>query len=402
MVRLPNFYEIFKKDSNDKLVWRNAPLSQYILRNPLLVKLEKSGYSTPFRHWDLAKLIVEKFPEFRDYYQIHPRNHTSPSNRIENTRKRTLDLIKVLISLGLLKPAGKVPQRRGSGVTESYKSTFAAYFVVYIIECIDTKYSQEAIQKLLELLNLFTDIKTSYITDFITKFFNRCNDAQTLDIIIDYFIQVILPVSEIKNGIDLLKLFFGLSNPLNWMLANPEIFLETLAEIKGEQKKALIFQFKMEIEDYYDKHFLDEESLAITELNTDYAKTHNIIETEPNYFDFISVPEKNWQNTRIDNIADYTRVVVPSPCAVCKSNQAFLVNILKYLECFRYAHRADFSRYIGGNCIRCGNYLVGNLMRFTYFNMTAPWIGSSFSRDLLRKRLKLDFGQSIFIYYLVL
>jgi hypothetical protein len=175
---------------------------------------------------------------------------------------------------------------------ESYKYTFAAYFAASIIECIDTKYSQEAIHKLLELIHLFTDVKTSYITDFITKFFNRCNDAQTLDIIIDYFIQVILPVSEIKNGIDLLKLFFGLSNPLNWMLANPELFLETLAEIKGEQKKALLFQFKIEIEDYYDKHFLDEESLAIAELNTDYVKSHNIIETEPNYFDFIAVPEK--------------------------------------------------------------------------------------------------------------
>ena len=289
--KLPNINDILKKDSNGNLVWRNAFLSQYILHYALSVKREKSGYSIPFKHWDLARSLVKKFPEFRDYYQKHPRSHTSISNRIENTRKRTLGLIKVLISLGLLKPAGRIPQRKGTGVIESYKYTFAAYFVAYIIECIDTRYSQEAIQKLLELINLFTDAKTSFITDFIAKFFNRCNDAQTLDSIIDYFIQVILPDSEIKNGVDLLKLFFGLSNPLNWILANPEIFLETLAEIKGEQKKALLFQFKMEIEDYYDNRYLDE-ALAIGELNTEYAKIHNIIETEPNYFDFVSVPEK--------------------------------------------------------------------------------------------------------------
>ena len=180
-----------------------------------------------------------------------------------------------------------------------------------------------------------------------------------------------------------MKLFFGLSNSLNWILANPEIFLETLAEL-GEQKKALLFQFKMEIEYYYDKRFLDE-ALAVGELNADRAKIDNIIKTEPNYFDFISVPEKNWQNARIDNIDDHTKVVVPSTCAVCKSNQTFLVNILEYLECFRYAHRVDFSRYIGGNCIGCGSYLIGNLMRFTYFNMTAPWIGSDFSRFVKEK-----------------
>ena len=279
----------------------------------------------------------------------------------------------------MLKPAGRVPQRKGTGVIESYKYTIAAYFVAYIIECIDTRYSQAAIQKLLELMNLFTDTKPSFITDFITKYFNRCNDAQILDSIIDYFIQVILPDSEIANGIDFLKLFFGLSNPLNWILANPEIFLGTVAEIEGEQKKALLFQFKMEIEDYYDKHFLDG-SLPIGESNTHYAKIHNIIETEPNYFDFIPVPEKNWQNTRIDNIADYTKVVVPSTCTICKSNRVFLVNILEYLEHFKYAQRVNFSRYIGGNCIVCGSYLIGNIIRFTYFNMSAPWISNDFTR----------------------
>ena len=159
MVRLLNINDIFKKDPNGKLVRRNALLSQYILRYALLVKLEKSGYSTSFKHWDLARWLVEKFPEFIDYYQLAPHNHTSITNRIENTRQRTLGLVKDLISLGLLKPAGMVPQTKGTGKIESYKYTFAAYFVAHIIECIDTGHSQKAIQKLLGLINLFTDTK---------------------------------------------------------------------------------------------------------------------------------------------------------------------------------------------------------------------------------------------------
>jgi hypothetical protein len=343
------------------------------------VKRENLGYSAPFKHWDLARWLVEKFPEFRDYYQLPPQNHTSITNRIENTRQRTLGLIKDLISLGLLKPAGKIPQRKGSGKTESYKYTFAAWFAACLIECIDTRYSPNAIQQLLELIKSFTDIKTSFITDFITKFFNNCKETQVINSIIDYFIQVILSDSEVRNGIDLLKLFFGLRSPLNWILACPEKFLETLCEIEGEQKKALLFQFKMEIEDYYDKHFLDE-SLVIGQLNADYAKAHNINESEPNYFDFVPVPGKDWQKVRIANIVDNSRVVVPATCTVCKSNQAFLMDILKYLNHFRYAHRTDFSNTIGGNCVVCGNYVIGNIIRFSYFNMTAPWISNDFTR----------------------
>jgi hypothetical protein len=57
-----------------------------------------------------------------------------------------------------------------------------------------------------------------------------------------------------------------LRSPLNWILAIPDLFVETLNELDKKAREVMLFQFKKEIERYHEENYLSEE-LEISELN---------------------------------------------------------------------------------------------------------------------------------------
>jgi hypothetical protein len=379
MTRLGSIDEIFRKDRNRKYVIRNALLAQYILRYSLLVERKNSGYSEPFTHRDLAKWLVKNYPEYREYYQLPPHSHTSISNRVESTAQRTKGLLNEMISLDLIERAGREPIKTGTGTKEIFRYTSAAYFILDLIDIANSEQYSKALDNILDIGRSLSNVKHSYTLEFLNRFFSKCSEQKKLRSIINYFIEVILPTTRINKGTDLFGMFYGFSDSLNWLLAEPSVFLEVLEEISQETKKVLLFQFKMEIENYYDKNYRYNE-LKLAKFNNNQDIVYGL-DSDRHYFDFISIPGKTWQLMRLHNVGDHSRVVVPANCEKCRSESAFLMDTLHYLENFRHCRRPDFSGMIGGNCSNgCGTYITGRLMSFPFFNITAPWTSSDFSR----------------------
>jgi hypothetical protein len=138
-----------------------------------------------------------------------------------------------------------------------------------------------------------------------------------------------------------------------------------------DQKRILYFQFKMEIEDYYDKNGFTKE-LTIAQVNTNIMRSCGFDPVQ-DYTHIVIYPRNTWRRVRYDNIADYSRVVIPAFCTNCQSDQAFLSDTLNYLKHFLDTRRVNFSKYTGGNCVKCGKYIVGSLMEFEYYNMSVAW-----------------------------
>jgi hypothetical protein len=368
--RLYSINEIFKKDKNGDYVRSNALLAQYIFRYASLIKRDKSGYSEPFLHWELAKWLVKTFPDFVEYYEYPPHNHTSPSNRIENTRQRTIGLLDDLISLGLIEPAGTAPQRRGTGITKCYKYTISGYLIAWLIEIKnkDEERKSKAIRQLLDMIDACNKINDSYILLFITRFFRKCNEKRVFDLIVTFYLDKILWKYTLNNDRDLLLLVFGLRHTLNWLLAEPQIFCETLRELDQDAKQLVLFHFKMEIEEYYNENYL-KESILITRINN---KAAQLIRGFPNinsdYLPSLPVPGREWQVMRFHNIHDYSKVILPGFCDTCKSEQPFVVDIFTYFDYIISAYGPYPKVLVSGNCIKCNKYTAStDIMRFPHF-----------------------------------
>ena len=301
MTRLGSIDEIFRKYRNRKYVIRNALLAQYILRYSVLVERKNSGYSELFTHRDLAKWLVKNYPEYREYYQLPPHSHTSISNRIESTAQRIKGLLNEMISLDLIERTGREPMKTGTGTKEIFRYTPAAYFILNLIDIANSEQdSSEALDNILDIGKSLSNVKHSYTLEFLNRFFLKCSEQKKLRSIINYFIEVILPTVQISSGTELFRRFYGLSDSLNWLLAEPSVFLEVLEEIDQETKRVLLFQFKMEIENYYDKNYRYNE-LKLDKFNNNQNVVYGL-KSDRHYFDFIPIPVKTWQLMRLHNV----------------------------------------------------------------------------------------------------
>jgi hypothetical protein len=68
-----------------------------------------------------------------------------------------------------------------------------------------------------------------------------------------------LPNSRVNNGHELLRLFLGMSHSVNWILSDSETFFDVLCKLDEETRRIVLFQIKMEIEEYYNSNYLTEE-----------------------------------------------------------------------------------------------------------------------------------------------
>jgi hypothetical protein len=372
--RLYTINEIFKKDKDGNYVRSNALLSHYIFHYALQIKRDKSGYSEPFRHWDLAKWLVNNFPDFIERYEHRPYSHTSSSNRIENTRQRTKGLLDDLISLGLIEPAGTAPQRRGTGITQSYKYTISGYLIVWLIEISnkDEERRSKAIRQLLDMVDACNKINDSSILLFITRFFRKCDEKGVFDRIVSFYLNKILSKTTINTDRDLLLLVLGLKHTLNWLLAEPQIFCETLKELDEDTKHLVLFHFKMEIEDYYNENYL-KWSMLVTRININAAQSlREFPNISYNYLHSIPAPGREWQVTRFHNLHDYSNVTLPGFCDECKSERPFVVDVFTYFDYIISAYGPYPTVLVLGNCTKCNKYTAStDIMRFPHFG--AAW-----------------------------
>jgi hypothetical protein len=202
--------------------------------------------------------------------------------------------------------------------------------------------------------------------------------------IVSFFMSSILPWYSISTGRDFLLLFLGSRSILNWMLADPESFFEVLMELDGEAKTIILFQFKMEIEQYHKEFYLTDE-LKVREFNAKFALeskkkemkakqlglARQTANNEPydDLYNFIRIPGKEWQITQFCNIGDYSKVSIPGYCDVCKEHRSFLVDIFTYLNCVNNKYNyPQLYPVISGDCTICSQGLISaQVIRMDHF-----------------------------------
>ncbi|MFL6455916.1 MAG: hypothetical protein ACJ71G_02980, partial [Nitrososphaeraceae archaeon] len=186
-------------------------------------------------------------------------------------------------------------------------------------------------------------------------------------------------------GRDLLLLFLGIRSKLNWIIADPEAFIETLMELNAEVRAIILFQFKKEIEEYHNANYLREE-LAAKEFNEKLSlesKKNDFRmnqlgssrwsvgkDTTPNdeISDVIRIPGKEWQETQFYNIDNYRNVSIPGYCDICREHRSFLVDIFTYLAYIIYAYFPHTESSVSGQCTICGEGIISApIMRFDHF-----------------------------------
>lgn len=58
------------------------------------------------------------------------------------------------------------------------------------------------------------------------------------------YLQRMLKQQKLHSRRDLLLLFLGVRNPLNWIIAYPEVFIETLVELNAEARAIILFNLR--------------------------------------------------------------------------------------------------------------------------------------------------------------
>jgi hypothetical protein len=251
---------------DDKTLTNNALLCQDILRYGREQKYSSSG----FRFSDLVNWLMRNNLEFINYYSGY-RVKTPYSLRLANNRQRIQKLVDRLITLGLVKIKSlTTAEKNKKEPIEVYDFTIEGRFLSWLIKVKDEKNSGEespsTIQHIFDLIYKCVEISDSYTLLFVNKFFEKCMQKGRFDFIVEFFLSSILPWHTLTTGGDLLLLFLGIRSPLNWIIADPEAFIETLMELNAEVRAIILFQFKKEIEEYYNANYLRDE-LAAKEFN---------------------------------------------------------------------------------------------------------------------------------------
>lgn len=368
---------IFQKKS-DKTSIDNARLYQDILKYGIQHECNDS-----FRFTDLAHYLLKTNEEFYNYY-TGSKGHVPISARIANNRHRIQNCIDNLQRLGLIyKKSFVKAEKNKSQDIPLYDFTIEGYFLAWLIEGTDSRYMKKnsndynskissAIYHLIDLIDSFVKIRNSHILIFITKFLEKCKQKGTFPHITLYFMHAVLPWSKVNNGRELLRLFLGLSHSLNWILADVDAFYRALSELDEETKKITLFQFKMEIEEYYNRNYLtDGWEIAKINQKVRRKKKPKIISLGNinNYSNAIIIPGKKWEMMRFNNIGDCYKVTIPGFCNGCNSDQPFLVETFEYLNDIVGAHRPYPSGVVLGDCTECGKeYGVSTrVMQFPWF-----------------------------------
>jgi hypothetical protein len=318
MGKAPSIRAIFELDSQGNYT-DDALLYQFILsyciKDYTLAEKEIS-----IRPWDLTGWLLDHYPVYGKYYQG---SHIKRSKRIENTLPRVKRKLEDLNSLLLLEESKDKAQKVDSPLT-IYHLTKSGYFLAWLIETesTDSQKKDIAIQRVYDILILYLTDKHTSRSIFLYKFFQQCKQIGVFISNAPDFLTSYEQARPIYNDVALLELFLDVPKALYWLFTYPGLFIETLDQLDEELKRTLLFQFKLEIEGYYD----------------------------------IYLSNKEWEIVRYRNIANYSSVTIPGYCNKCEEETAFQYDILEYIRSMYEIKRPYPSGIITTDCIKCGGY----------------------------------------------
>jgi hypothetical protein len=375
---------IFETNDDKKTLSRDSLLYQDILKFGI-----EHDYGFGFRFTDLANWLIDYNHEFRTYY-TDSKSHIRKSARVANRRERIQGHIDKLEASNLIvKKAITEAEKNGENIP-LYSLTMEGRLLALLIECKKISNDEKGdirdcslFQKVLETINSCTKTKVSFSLIFINSFFKNCIEIGVFGDFIHFFIDMVLSDSTIYNGRDLLGLFLGLDHLLYWLASQPQIFIKTLQDLDRDTKRIILFQLKMEIEEYHHMNYLTKDWAAVCLYISEHGDDnyHDIkkiklkngqmitqIDTPGNCSHMTIIPGSKWQMMRFNNISDYSKVCIPGFCINCRSEQSFTVDILEYLYSIVSMLTYDSDGIISTNCDKCNekDQVISFVVRF-------PW-----------------------------
>jgi hypothetical protein len=328
MKKLPGIQAIFERD-NDGNYTKDALLYRDILYYSIVTQKENAEGKYSFKERELARWLIDYNQEFvHDYKGSHKRT----SYRIENRLQRIKDKIADLIAMFLIERTETVKAEKIGYDIPLYGYTKSGYFLAWLIETENKNKDRKstAINKVHDIVNLYLSNKDTSRSIFLSNFFQRCKEKGIFVNDPTYFLSSSEEIPPLNNELSLLELFLDVPNTLYWVTTYPAIFIETLDNLDAEIKKALLFQFKMEIEVFYNNYY----------------------------------STKRWEIMRYNNISNYSTVTVPGFCSGCNSEVPFQYDIINYLHSLSTMKMPYPSGIITTTCTKCGKEycLSGRIM----------------------------------------
>ena len=138
------------------------------------------------------------------------------------------------------------------------------------------------------------------------------------------------------------------------MYVLPRTFFRILAELDGKTKEVMLYQFKMEIEEYYHKYYLASYTTRSSAATLGRGR----------YSQHKAIPGSDWQLMRINNLSNCKVVVIPGLCYNCKVESPLIIDIEDYLAHigagFISEKLSDLQRLFVSKCTRCKrNMFIG-------------------------------------------
>ena len=212
----------------------NSELYQDILK---YARKRRDQQGFKFSH--VGRWLINENIEFRSYY-TGSKAHVPKSARLANKRQRIQGCIDNLVQWDLIRVIGKVKAEKNEFDTQLFESTLEGNLLSYLFEVNSTTdgNSDVAIKSLLDLVESLAKKIDSSILNFVFEFFKRCKYFGS---IISHFMRIVLPRSRTSNGKELMVLFFGLKNIINWVLADEEAFWGGTKQSKWSEQKDSFF-----------------------------------------------------------------------------------------------------------------------------------------------------------------
>jgi hypothetical protein len=363
LVQTLNIFPISNPTTKIKIIFENydkydnAHLYQNIIEYANLPTT-----SSGFKFIELGRWLMEKNIEFRNYYS-DSKAHTPISARIANKRQRIQNCIDNLTEWNFLVISKMVTAKKNNTKTPLYVLTPLGKLIFLIVKSKYSNIEEEKNNAIKEIIDIITSIKEyndSAIVLFITELLNQLMEKNKINYIIQHFERVI--GLELNNGTDFLSYLLGIKHFIHWFIIDKEISFRILKNLPENKRNIILLNLKTEIEYFYQQNFL---------LKDDFFKNNYLLvnTNNINYSHLINngaLPSSYWENTRIQNINSFSKVVVPSFCNICNSHRAFLVNIGDYMKSIVQEHHISPKRYLSGNCIECGNSLFTHIIGLSF------------------------------------
>ena len=326
------------------------------------------NYGVGFKFIQLGNWLLDNNLEFREKYKDFA-SRTPPSVQITYIRQRIQRHLDILIKIGLLRIKSRVRAEKNDSMTPLYDVTVDGFLLACLLNFDSATYP-----KIISLLESISKRSDSSLIRFVLLFFRKCE--KIFGSIVSHYVNFVLPTIDSGESKDILLSFLGVKCIVNWVLFHKRYFYQALLTLDELDRINVMFEIKMEIENYYSENYL-KTAFRVAKINSDGyvravpSQTENAGSRLEEFSKTIGLAPMFWQKVRMEHAKDVSKLIVPGSCIMCKSDKAVIVDFNNYLNSIQDAYGPDPSWIVSGRCSECGGYASGNIIQLKWF--TCAW-----------------------------